>query len=375
MKVRFKIGESRQYPIVKWENFLAGDWTDLYLEYTKNNFNITVGRWNKKWGYSDRYSLILNDTLPPRDGIYFKYKISPVFQFDYFISSEGSYALTHNFVTRVGDSLNKGTVINRTLIGHKVELSLSSFFFYFAEVAYCASFGYLPNPKYLNPLFIYFLLQFNDSQQDHGVGVDANILWDLGLKLKLKNFEIYSDVLIDDFQYVEISTKEPPQIGGLIGIKYFGSTWNINAEYTRVWAWTYLNENPWERYEKLGYSLGHPYGPDFDEIYISLAKKITRNLKITSEFSYERKGEPGILTDWPIKPYGGDWDAFPEGSDFLWGNVEYRLKANTGIIHRMKEFSFRVKAGVLKIKNLDHRIGAKMISPIIILGIDYCKKL
>ena len=364
MKVRFKIGESRQYPIVKWENFLAGDWTDLYLEYTKNNFNITVGRWNKKWGYSDRYSLILNDTIPARDGIYFKYKMSSAFQFDYFISNEGAYTLQKSFNTRLGDSLAKGTVINRTLIGHKLELNVPNFAIYFAEVAYCPSIGYLPNPKYLNPLFIYFLLQFNNAQQNDGIGVDANILWDFGIKVELENIKFYSQLLVDDFQYVGISTREPPQIGGLIGIKYSKSGWNINTEYTRVWAWTYLHENPWENYETMGYSLGHPYGPDFDEVYLSLEKKLKEEAKIKFEYTYVRKGENNFTSAWPIKPWG-PYDKFPEGSDFLWGNIEITNKILLRYMYSYKKVFTKIGLGYLTSRNWQN-VASKTMKTILV---------
>jgi len=369
--VIFKLWNSPQYPLIKWENKIAGDWSELYLEYRKKDFSVLFGRWHNKWGYSDRYSLILNDTLPSRNGFWVGYKIFPTLKFEYFFSSEGSYTLKKDFVARSGDTLKQGKVIQRTLIGHKLELDRGSWGAYFSEVAYCPSDGYLPNPQYLNPFFIYFLLQFNDAQLNSGIGVDANILWDFGGFFQIKHMKVYSELLIDDFQYEKVPTNEPPQIGFLLGLSCNTKTFITTFEYTRVWAWTYVHENPWERYETLGYPLGHPYGPDFDEIYFKFVRNLNDNLKFGGEFSYIRKGEVNVLTDWPIRPYGDWWDRFPPGSDFLIGTVEYLYVAKLNLKLTFKEAEFYLSSGLTKCENYGHKRGISRLWPTILVSVKY----
>jgi len=369
--VIFKLGNSPQYPLIKWENKIAGDWSELYLEYRKKDFSVLLGRWHNKWGYSDRYSLVLNDTLPARNGFWIRTKIDRL-SFEYFVSSESSFKVDKAIVPRnLTDTLKPGEIIQRTLIGHRLEWSTSKIGMYFAEIAYCPSEGYLPNPKYLNPFFLYFLFQFNDAQLNSGIGVDANIIWDLGAFVKFKNVRTYGELLIDDFQYEEVPTKEPPQIGFLVGIDYKNSNFAITAEYTRIWAWTYLHENPWERYETLGYPLGHPYGPDFDELFFRIKKNFGKQfLTLNWEISYRRKGEPNMETEWPVAPQG-DWNEFPPGSDFLWGTIERVLINKVKVTFKINAFKINCGLGLEKYWNWRHEDKVKKNLPVFYLGLEY----
>jgi len=324
-----KLGKTPSYPAAYWigspvtslRELAAGDWTDAWLTYKADQCSLRVGRWQASWGVSPRYSLVLNDTLASRNGLYISWYRSN-WGVEYFISFEPPYRV-------------------------KPDDPTTSY-----EVG-----GYMANPILLNPFIVWFFLQH--TMRPYEWECELNALWQLSISYKGEFAHLYGELLIDDISYVNVPPYEPPQVGYLIGCKSSIKRTNLLIEYICVYAWTYLGFLPWWRYEAYGYPLGHPYGPDFDEVFINIRYKLNDNISANYNVSYVRKGEPNIHTDWPIKPYG-DWDRFPPGSDFLWGTIEYRTKHVIGLSYDRKDWEVKLNVGLWDIRNPFHKNGATL---------------
>ena len=356
-----KLGKTPSYPAAYWvgspvtslRELAAGDWTDAWLSYRADECSLRVGRWQANWGVSPRYSLVLNDTLASRNGLYISWYRSG-WGFEYFISFEPPYRVKSDNPTT---SHKVGDLIYRTLVGHRLIINWHKVELILAELTYSAGSGYLANPVLLNPFIVWFFLQH--TMRPYGWERELNTLWQLSVSYKGEFTHLYGELMIDDISYVKVPPYEPPQIGYLIGCKSNIKRINLFIEYTRVNAWTYLGFLPWWRYEAYGYPLGHPYGPDFDEIFVNIGYKLNEDISANYSVSYVRKGEPDIHTDWPTKPYG-DWDRFPPGSDFLWGTIEYRTKHTIGLSYNHTDWRVKLNVGLWNIRNLSHKNGATL---------------
>ena len=356
-----KLGKTPSYPAAYWvgspikplRELATGDWTDAWLTYRADQCSLRVGRWQANWGVSPRYSLVLNDTLASRNGLYISWYRSG-WGVEYFISFEPPYRVKPDDPV---SSYEVGDRIYRTLVGHRLIVNWRRVELTFAELAYFPGSGYLANPMLVNPFIVWFFLQH--TMRPYEWERELNALWQLSISYRGEFTHLYGELLIDDIQYVNVSTCEPPQIGYLIGCKSSIKRIELLIEYTRVYAWTYLGFLPWWRYEAYGYPLGHPYGPDFDEIFVDIGYRLNDNVSANYNISYVRKGEPDIHTNWPIKPYG-DWDRFPPGSDFLWGTIEYRTKHAIGLAYEHKDWEVKLNVGLWNIRNLSHKNGATL---------------
>jgi len=358
MGIILKLGKTPSYPAAYWvgspitplRELAAGDWTDAWLSYRADQCSLRVGRWQASWGVSPRYSLVLNDTLASRNGLYISWYRSG-WGFEYFISFEPPYRVKPDDPV---SSHEVGDLIYRTLVGHRLIVNWHKVELTLAELAYFPGSGYLANPILVNPFIVWFFLQH--TMRPYEWERELNALWQLSISYKGEFMHLYGELMIDDIPYVNEPPYEPPQMGYLIGCKSCIKRINSLIEYTCVYAWTYLGFLPWWRYEAYGYPLGHPYGPDFDEIFVSVRYKLNDNISANYSASYVRKGEPDIHTNWPIKPYG-DWDRFPPGSDFLWGTIEYHTKHDIGLSYDHKNWSFKLNVGLWNIRNLFHKNG------------------
>jgi len=112
-------------------------------------------------------------------------------------------------------------------------------------------------------------------------------------------------------------------------------------EYTNVTRWTYDHVTQWQRYTYLGYCIGNPNGPDFDETFFGATHHFSKSVDFLFDYTLFRKGE-GTIDE--LYPYN-----FP-AKYWLTGDLKYQNKIELGIqIHKI--FTVSCKAGYIIAKD------------------------
>jgi hypothetical protein len=109
------------------------------------------------------------------------------------------------------------------------------------------------------------------------------------------------------------------------------------AEYTTVTRWTYGHDILWQQYTYLGYSIGHPIGADFDELFLGIVYHLTKTVDLIINTSLLRKGEGNISDPYP--------DYFPK-EYWLTGKLKKTKSVEFGIKwYKVRKFVFTFKGG------------------------------
>ena len=316
-----RFGDSTgEYPSNKWQDFIACDYTKGYIKANILNLSLTVGREPIKWGPSPRHTLVLSGSSPPFDLIH------------------GAYQTQKFKVSFFATQLDPLEKINRYFSGHRIEYKIgtchevSLLNLGFSEVALFGGEGRFPDLYYLNPIFFYYPYQWNHKSA-------VNIIWGLDFNLFLKGIGIYSEFMIDDTPYQETKKGDRPKIGANLGLRgtLLNNYWLF--EYRGVTRWTYDHIIPWQRYTYLGYPIGHPEGPDFDEFFLGIVHHLSRSMDIISSISWLRKGEGTIDEPYPSH--------FP--SDYwLTGELKHTVQFELGTKwYKLPGFVMTCKAGCI----------------------------
>ncbi len=344
-----RFGEGRAYPWTRWRDWVAGDLFTAAGTVSWSHWKILLGRFPVRFGGFPE-GLTLNTTRVPLDGIFVQYRLPWV------LASYGFWALDPWKIRAIDRqsqaSFPEGTRIYRYLASHRVMV-----FLFQDRMAIGVSENVLNGgpqgwpPAYdLNPFTFFYAAQYNRS-----IGGD-NVSFDLDVYLRWPDHTLFfGELYLDDVQYATPSTHEPQQIGIQFGIARAQGPWFFHLSYTRVNAWTYLHEGNWQNWIAYGMPLGHPYGPDFDEIFFRSTRRLTSAWDLSIELAYRRKGENTLRTPWPIGP--GGWEAFPPGSGFLWGTVEYRTRAVLEVQYFGSRFQGLLRVGWDDLQNAQHHTG------------------
>lgn len=279
LDVAAKFGDSCGYPAKRWYKVITADYLKGYLKGSMFNFTLSIGREPIKWGPSPRNTFVICGDLPAFDLIRASYKTNKL--------------KTTFFATALNPISSTEGIINRYFTGHRIEYNFRHLLYLgVSEVALFGGKGRAPDLYYFNPLFIYYPHQWNS-------GLSTNILWGLDFNLFLHSFGAYGELMIDDFPYIQSLWGEHPKIGINVGIRGTISKNYWLIEYTTTTRWTYGQVIPWQRYTYFGYPIGHPIGPDFDELFLGWVHHLNRNVDILLETAYLRKGEGTINEKYP----------------------------------------------------------------------------
>ena len=166
-------------------------------------------------------------------------------------------------------------------------------------------------------------------------GINANLLWLLDGMVKLQNWTIYSEFLVDDFA---LDKKSPPQIAFSAGIGKKINNLLINIEYTRVNRWTgnYCNSTPSYTMIEKNVPIGHSIGSDAQYLLINSIYTINKKLAIETSINWmENSGGNANerLLEWPDNVpcetnFGYNNEPFPSESHIIYhgeGKVNYLI--------------------------------------------------
>ena len=287
----------------KWventENIGNYDYTEGYLKYhvepvTDMHLAIQIGREQKTVGYGYSSSLVLSGYGPPLDAIEFTFD----YGITHFTSIHGS---------TVGDySAQRNKRYTKFWAFNRFELSFKNLF----DIGIGESIIYSGRGielAYLTPLGFYKFLENSIQDRDNG-----NLYFDLQTSF-IPNLELQATFLLDEnilsnLQDLQSFKNKTAYQAGLFWYEAFTlNNLSLMFEYTKIRPFVYTHYNIENNYTAWGTILGHPIGPNADEVFTSLAYNFTDWIRIYLEYDFIRRGE-NVYDDQGnlIKNVGGD---------------------------------------------------------------------
>ena len=295
--------EPRLLTSFKWleniENIGNYDFTEGYVKYrtepVKNmDLSIQIGReaLNIGYGYGDK--LVLNGKNPALDFIQFNLNYGIAHFTSIHASTVGEFSLNQN------DRYTKYWAFNR------LRLAFPNLF----DVGIGESIVYSGRGievAYLTPMGFYKFIEMSLQDRDNG-----NLYFDFRSDF-LKNFEVQATFLLDEnilsnLQNLDrYSNKTAYQLGFMWYEAFTIPNLSLTAEYTKIRPYVYSHINRENTYTAFGMPLGHPIGPNADELLARLNYNLNEYTRLSLDYRHIRKGENvydanGNL----IKNVGGD---------------------------------------------------------------------
>ncbi|MGB9720423.1 MAG: capsule assembly Wzi family protein [bacterium] len=344
-----KFGTDSLPPNKVFKNLFSADYERVYARYENKIFSAFIGRERFSIGPSPRYNMLLSGYGPPLDWFHYSLTARKI-RLSYYLSQLDDIICKP--FEYVGDTIT--TLINarRYLIIKRLDISPVQWFnCSFSEGATFGGENYALTPYHFNPLVFIHTLQ-------HNWGKDANLFFHLDSRIFLKNFSIYSALLVDDYQLEPDPNKEPNHFGINLGIEFadllLPNSFAI-IEYHYLSRWIYCIYAPYQRYMYYRHPIGFPYGPDCDELYVKYVYHFNNSIDLCVSGSYLRKGETNVNTPWPIPENPRvPGTSFPD-NNFLSGIVENTVNINLGIRYFYGKILFyEANIGLIDIQNYHH---------------------
>jgi len=283
-----------------------------------------VGREKMYWGPAYSGSLILSDRAAPLDMISY----SGNFDLEQIASALGQLQFTKFF-----SYLDE----NRLLFGQRFEYSPDTpWRVALSETAVAAQdcgIGYF-NPLPF-PLVNYLIQQIysnfpnlseKENNINYNIGLDGQYLFDNGVK-------IYGEVMFDDFIFYQKDNPFPGRYGFTIG-NYIPNIFedyqsDLVLEYTRINNYVYYPRAEWQYYLYQGEYLGHPLGPDADQLTIEINHQFNEDTSLQFTYIHQRHGEGQKGIPLPADPVVANENRFLTGivekSDSFQASLTYDL--------------------------------------------------
>jgi len=287
----------------KWvenmENIGNFDFTEGYLKYhtepaERMDLSFQIGREFKTVGYGYGNKLILSGLGPSLDFIQFNFDYGVA----HFTSIHGSTVGDYSPVR--SERYTKFWAYNR------FKLSFDKLF----DIGIGESIVYSGRGidlAYLTPLAFYKFVEHSIQDRDNG-----NLYFDLQTSF-INNLEFQATFLLDEnilsnLQNLEsYKNKTAYQLGVFWYEAMTIEDLSLMLEYTKIRPYVYSHYDFKNTYSGWGVNLGHPIGPNADEIFSKAAYNFTDWIRLTLDYRYIRSGENvydenGNL----IKNVGGD---------------------------------------------------------------------
>jgi hypothetical protein len=336
--------------VMPWRNIATIETELAYVAFKIPWFRLELGRDEFVWGPAYTGSVMLDDTAPSLDHIQIcaSYRNFKLITFTSLLSRWG---LKPRFLAaqRLEVSL-----WNRLTLGGAM-MAVSSW-----DSLHPDQFGGL-----INPLIPVYLTTSSSGQHDNLlVGMDAVVY--------LPQTKVYGQFFIDTWEVN--NWKAGPNAAGMQAGAYWAPNLPVEArfEYTRVNAFTYYHRVHRLMYENYLTALGHPLGPDADQLFATV--NVTPNgwLKVTLAGDYTRRGyynrggfdrmsyrnpeDSTFLRHHNEFPARG-WDTIPE-PDTLIEEVDRTLRFSPGVeVRALRDLFVSVSVGLWSSQNYQGAIG------------------
>ncbi len=291
------------------EKVLSYDNTGAYIKYfvePMDRFKLSgqIGRERLTYGYGYGGKVILNGDNPDMD--FFKFSAD----YDMFHLS-GIYASTVGYFSKNRDErYTKYYSAHRLKIAIKnvLDVGVTDVVVYNGRIEFA----------YLNPILFWLFAEKSLQDRDN-----KNVCFDFRTRF-LKNTEFQGTIFIDDDEGFAILSgktdkhqKFAYQLGAFFYEPFSLKNFSFIIEYTKIRPYTYTHYDIKNNYTAYGINLGHPIGPNADEVFTKISYNFSDWGKINLEYRFIRKGnnifdENGNL----IKNVGGDLiHSFRDGID------------------------------------------------------------
>jgi len=154
--------------------------------------------------------------------------------------------------------------------------------------------------QYLNPLILYRTVEGYIGSPDN-VLLGTNGKWNL-----FNRFQLYGQLVLDEFQFSELIQERRGWWGNKLGIqaglKYidlFGiDHLDLRLEYNTVRPYTYTHRDSTASYTHQNQPLAHPIGANFKEIILGLRYQPLKRLTLNARLINSTFGEDGPSDNW-----------------------------------------------------------------------------
>lgn len=302
-------GQIVDFREARFQFLLANHWASL--DFGKESFD---------WGPSHAQNLFLRSESPSFYYARFQVRYKGI-RFSHFI---GLLSARPDQIDSSRTTVDNGHVRTflrlKRIVAHRLEISLGRRVVVAAQESVVfgdrgIEFAYLPPPTSLVAAQSYL------SNTDNAVfGVDVSILTGFGTKS-------YVSFFVDDlkkFSPGAFANKIGAQIGVLSTDFLRVSDLNVRAEYTRVDPYVYTHNFGLNAYTHFDANLGHPIGPNSDQIAGSIDYRALHWLRLHADVRRVRAGENFVDEIGVVVNVGGDVSqgrrpTDPESKTFLDG--------------------------------------------------------
>jgi len=302
------------------------DETNAHISYSRGPFILSYGRDRNVWGRGRRGTLMLSGYGSPYDMLRLETGFWRL-KFMFFAAEIEQFPPIAKFYYDNPAGIPSDSVeVKKRLTGHRVEINVTDHFTlgFHETVVY----GGRWDLSYLNPVM--FLKGAEHMNGDHD-----NALMGMDFRLYVhRAHSLYGELLVDDITTTKLGTdwygnKFAWQIGTFL-IGPFGlSDVDSRIEYTRIKQWVYTHRYPVNSYSHYGDVLGHPLGPNSDEIFFELRKRFSRRFHTSLSFIKRRHGSVGG------DPLTGFKDSDSKKAGFLDGDLEKTTRAGIGLSYEL----------------------------------------
>jgi hypothetical protein len=254
--------------VLPWRDLFTLETELAYLAFRLPWLRLELGRDEFVWGPGHTGSVMLDDTAPALDHVQLcaSYRNFKFLTFTSLLSRWGERP--------------------RWLAAQRIELSLWNRLTLGGALMSVTSWDEL-QPRQLgglvNPLIPIYLTAANTSMTD-------NLLVGWDAVCYLPRTKLYAQLFLDNYEFN--ARKVAPNALGLQGGVYWAPRLPVEArlEYTRVTAFTYYHRVHYIMYENYLTMMGHPLGPDADQIFAALDVTPNGWLKLNLGADYTRRG-------------------------------------------------------------------------------------
>lgn len=290
------------------ENVRSYDFVSGYLKYFVEpaegmGFSAQLGREKVKLGYGYSNSLVFSGNAPDFDflRLYFQYGIIRYYSF--FGSGVGPF------------NPDRSKNYTKYLSSNRLMLTFDKLFD--IGIGETVIFSDRLEIAYLNPVIFYKFVEHSLQDRDNGTiyfDVQTHFLRDLEFQ---GTFFLDENILSNLSDMTKSSNKTAYQ-AGLFWYRPAGiENLSLSFEYTKIRPYVYTHYNPQNNYTSFGEILGHPVGPNADQLFFSAAYNASARLRLGFSYSKIRRGENTYAEDGTlIRNVGGSVnDAFRVGID------------------------------------------------------------
>lgn len=308
--------------------------------------DLLLGRDYMRWGPGYQGNLILSDNSSAFDML----KYSGTIDLNDFGGGYGKINFT-KFFSLLGPLDNQ----ERYLLGQRLEfkpipiltLGLSET----AIISQDSSLLFFNPLPFIPPYYVTWWIAKMFSPQE----VNCNVALDAEINLTQK-IKLYGELMADDIIFFPDVNPYPNRTGFLTGA-YFtdplgsGNT-DFRIEYTHINNYVYFPTYSWQDYLYQDEYIGHPLGPDADQLYLGLTHRLSDKFNLSLSYNQERHGEGQTGIPLPSDP------VIANENIFLSGIIEKKQAYQAEVSYTISP-QWEFSAGVTweSIKNKDNNMG------------------